>query len=126
MANTLSPMLDSHSSLLLSEMPAPGGSPLAPFSRPRSPRNVRWMPPPCVVSSRRIPPPIDLPYFLVYPEVANALSPCCLGREGRMQYELQPTIARWTANDAQDAWYLSPPPSVSRRIKGQKWIISSL
>ena len=80
MANTLSPMMDSHSSPLLSEMPAPEGSPLGPSPHLLSPRSIQQMPPPCVVSSHSTPPPIYLPYFPVYPGVANALSPCCLGR----------------------------------------------
>ena len=126
MANTLSLMMASHSSPLQSEMPAPESSPSGPFPCPQSPRNIRWMPPPCVASSRRMPPPIDPPYFPVYPGVANALSPCCLGREGRTRHEWQPTIARWTAKRCARRLVFIPPPSVSGRSKGQKWIISSL
>ena len=101
------------------------GLTLGPFPHPQSPRNVRRMPLPRVVSSRCMPLPIDLPYFPVSPGVANALSPCCLGREGRTQHEWQPTIARWTANDARCLVFV-PPPSMSGRSKGQKWITSSL
>ena len=126
MASTLSLMMDSHSSPLLSEMPAPKSSPAGPSPHPQSPRNVRWMPLPCIVSSRCMPPPIDPPYFPVYPGVANALSPCCLGREGRPRSEWQPTIARWTANICARCLVFIPPPSMSGQSKGQKWIISSL
>ena len=107
MANTLSPMMDSHSSPLLSEMPAPKSSPAGPSPHPQSPRNIHWMPLLCVVSSRHMPLPTDPPYFPVYPGVANTLSPCCLGREGRPRSGWQPTIARWRANDVQDTWSLS-------------------
>ena len=75
---------------------------------PSVPRSIRPMLPPHVVSSRCMPPPIDLPYFPLYPGVASTLSPCCLGWEGRMRREWQPTIAKWITNDAQDAWYSSP------------------
>ena len=102
-ANTLSPMTDSHFSPLLLEMPAPEGSPSGPSPHLQSPRSVQRMPLPHVVRSRSTPPPICLLYFPVFPGVANALSPCCLGREGRPQSQWWLTIARWTANVMQDS-----------------------
>ena len=66
--------------------------------------HVQRMPLPRVVRSCSTPPPICLLYFPVCPGVANALSPCCLGREGRPRSQWWLTIARWTANTAQDAW----------------------
>ena len=120
MASILSPMMDSHSFPLLSEMPAPEGSPVGPFPRLRFPRSIWQMLLPRIVSSRCMPPPIDLPYFPLYPGVASTLSPCCLGREGRTRHEWQPTIAKWTANDVQDAWYLSPHHQWVGRVKARR------
>ena len=56
------------------------------------------------VRSRSTPPPICLLYFPIFPGVANALSPCFLGWEGRPRSQWRLTIARWTANVTQDAW----------------------
>ena len=103
-ANTPSPITDSHFSPSLLEMPAPEGSPSGPSPHLQSPMSIQRMPPPRVVRSRSTPPPICLLYFLICPGVANALSPCCLGQEGRPWSQWWLTIARWTANVAQDAW----------------------
>ena len=125
-ANTPSPITDSRSSPSLLEMPAPEGSPSGPSPHLQSPTSVQRMPPPCVVRSRSTPLPICLLYSPACPGVANALSPCCLGQEGRPQSQWRLTIARWTANVAQDAWCSSLHHPVSGRSRGQKWISPSL
>ena len=53
------------------------------FPHLQFPRNVQWMLPLCAVSSKRRPPPIVHPFFLLCLEVAIAQSPCCLGGEDR-------------------------------------------
>ena len=105
-ANTLSSMTGSHFSPSLLEILAPEGSPLGPSPHLQSPRSVQWMPLPRVVRSHSMPPPICLLYFPVFLGVANALSPCCLGREGRPRSQGRLTIARWIAPSQQPTSFL--------------------
>ena len=124
-ANTLSPITDSHFSPSLLEMPAPEGSPLGPSPHLQSPKSVQQMPPPRVVRSRSMPPPICLLYFPVCPGVASALSPCCLGAGGQAVVSMVADHCQVDNKHRTRRLVFVPPPSVSGRSKGQKWISSS-
>ena len=125
-ANTPSPITDSHSSPSLLEMPAPEGSPSGPSPHLQSPMSIQRMPPPRVVRSCSMPPPICLLYFPRLSRGSQCPISMLLGAGGQAAVSMAADHCQVDSKRHARRLVFVPPPSVSGRSRGQKWISSSL
>ena len=93
---------------------------------PSVPRSVQRMLLPCIVSSRRMPPPIDSSLFPSLSRGSQRPIYMLLGAGGQDVAWVAADHCQVDSKRRARCLVFVPPPSVSGQSRGQKWIISSL